>query len=295
MSAGHSQAGTATRVGGEGALRVLFGLFLAVIAIALTFREPRWFATAMVVVSVFAAREWHRLVRDGETRERLQGHPFHLQTILTAISIALAVTLLLGAIPWAAFAVLVVGAVASFALGQRQDDNPAWHAVGVLYIGVPCLCLVALQALALHGSAIVLGLFLIIWATDTGALVFGKLIGGRKMAPTISPGKTWAGTIGGSLTGALVFSLYIAVLSFNILLAFVFALVFSIVVHGGDLFESFVKRRFGTKDTGGLIPGHGGALDRLDSTFAAAPVMAALVFGLPLVGLPFNPLFGGHL
>jgi phosphatidate cytidylyltransferase len=295
VSAGSSDTGIAARPArarpaSEGALRVLFGLFLAAIAIFLTTsRDHAWFATAMVVISLFAAREWHRLVRDSEARERLEGHPLHLQTILTGVSIALAVVALLNHVAWAAFAVLAMGAVLSWLLGMRQDDNPAWHAAGVLYIGIPCLSLVALQALALHGSAIVMGLFLIIWATDTGALVFGKLIGGKKLAPAISPGKTWAGTIGGSVTGALVFTLYIAVLSFNVFLAFLFALVFSAVVHGGDLFESYVKRRFGTKDSGGLIPCHGGALDRLDSTFAAAPVMALLVFGLN-----FNPLFGGH-
>jgi len=289
VSAGHHEPGIVARPASEGLLRVLVGLFLAIVAIALTFRTPSWFAAAIVLVSLFAAREWHRLVREPEARERLQGHPFHLQTIVTAASIALAVTALLSPLPWAAFAFLAVGAVLSYLLGRRQDDNPAWHAAGVLYIGIACVSLVALQALALHGSAIVMGLFLIIWATDTGALVFGKLIGGKKLAPAISPGKTWAGTIGGSITGALVFTLYIAVLSFNVVLAFLFALVFSVVVHGGDLFESYVKRRFGTKDSGGLIPGHGGALDRLDSTFAAAPAMAVLVFCLH-----FNPLFGGH-
>jgi phosphatidate cytidylyltransferase len=300
VSAGHHDTGitarpASARPAGEGALRVLFGLFLAIVATALTFRDPSWFATAIVVVSLFAAREWHRLVRSPAARAALEGHHIHLQTIVTAVSIALAVTALLSSFAWASAVLLALGAVASFVLGQRQDDNPAWHAAGVLYIGIACLSLVALQALALHGSAIVLGLFLIIWATDTGALVFGKLIGGKKLAPAISPGKTWAGTIGGSVTGALVFALYIAVLSFNVFLGFLFALAFSVVVHGGDLFESYVKRRFGTKDSGGLIPGHGGALDRMDSTFAAAPAMALLVFGLPLLGLHFNPLFGGHL
>jgi phosphatidate cytidylyltransferase len=290
VSAGHHDAGAAAPAGSEGLLRLLFGLLLAGIAVFLTTsRDPSWFAAAIVLVALFAAREWHRLVRDGEARERLAGHPFHLQTILTTTGIALAVTALLSRLAWGAFAVLALTAALSWLLGRRQDDNPPWHAAGVFYIGIPCLSLVALQTLALHGSTIVLGLFLLIWATDTGALVFGKLIGGRKLAPAISPGKTWAGTIGGSLTGALVFTLYIAVLSFNVPMAFLFALAFSLVVHGGDLFESYVKRRFGTKDTGGLIPGHGGALDRLDSTFAAAPAMAALVFGLG-----FNPLFGGH-
>jgi phosphatidate cytidylyltransferase len=159
----------------------------------------------------------------------------------------------------------------------------------VFYLGLPALALVALRLFPAQGSLKVLGLFLIVWATDTGALVFGKLIGGKKIAPRISPGKTWAGTIGGSITAAAVFGLYVAFFSFNMPLAMLFAFVFSFAAHGGDLFESLVKRRFGTKDSGGLIPGHGGVLDRMDSMFAASVVLALLVFGLH-----FNPLFGGH-
>jgi phosphatidate cytidylyltransferase len=274
----------------EGALRLLFGLFLAALAVTLTIYGQTWFAAAVVLVGLFAAREWHRLVRPASVRAALAGHRFHLQTSVTGLTVALAEAALLNHLAWTAFLLLALGAAASFLLARRQGDNAPWHAAGVLYIGIACLSLVALQARALHGTAIVLGLFLIIWATDTGALVFGKLIGGQKLAPAISPGKTWAGTIGGSLAGGIVFSLYIAMLGFNALSAFLFALLFSAVAHGGDLFESYVKRRFGTKDSGGLIPGHGGVLDRMDSTFAAAPVMALLVFALD-----FNPLFGGHL
>jgi phosphatidate cytidylyltransferase len=119
--------------------------------------------------------------------------------------------------------------------------------------------------------------------------VFGKLIGGPRIAPKLSPGKTWAGTIGGSLSGALVFAFFIAVLGFDVTLGALYAFFFSFVAHAGDLLESMVKRRFGTKDSGGMIPGHGGVLDRLDSTFAAAIVLAVLVFGAG-----FNPLFGGQ-
>ncbi|HEX4178667.1 MAG TPA: phosphatidate cytidylyltransferase, partial [Rhizomicrobium sp.] len=161
---------------------------------------------------------------------------------------------------------------------------------GVFYIGLPSLALVALRIYPPQGALVVLGLFLIVWATDTGALVFGKLIGGRKMAPRLSPGKTWAGTIGGSVTAAVVFGLYIAFFGFNIWLAMFFAFVFSFAAHGGDLFESLVKRRFGYKDSGGLIPGHGGVLDRMDSMFVASLVLSLLIFGLHL-----NPLFGGHV
>ena len=119
--------------------------------------------------------------------------------------------------------------------------------------------------------------------------MFGKLIGGAKIAPRLSPGKTWAGTIGGSITASMVFGLYIAFFGFNAGLAMLYALVFSLVAHGGDLFESLVKRRFGYKDSGGLIPGHGGVLDRVDSLFAASVALALLVFGLH-----FNPMFGGR-
>jgi phosphatidate cytidylyltransferase len=279
----------ALRSGSEAFLRVLFGVFLAIIAIALVFYSPDWYAAVTVLMALFASREWHRMVRSPAQREVAELQPIHIQTAVTAGAIALAVTaLVLRQVPLA-FALLVVGAAAAFVLASRRGDNPAWHAAGVLYIGLPSLALVGLRIYPPQGALVVLGLFLIVWATDTGALVFGKLIGGRKIAPRISPGKTWAGTIGGSVTAAAVFALYIAFFGFNLWLAMLFAFVFSFAAHAGDLFESLVKRRFGTKDSGGLIPGHGGVLDRMDSMFACSVVLALLIFGLHL-----NPLFGGH-
>jgi phosphatidate cytidylyltransferase len=277
------------RTASEGVLRVLFGVFLAVIAIALLTR-PEWFACVTVVVMLFAAREWHRMVRSPAQRAVADHQAIHIQTAITGASIACAVAALVLRVVPAAFAFLAVGAVAAFIVAKKRDDNPLWHAAGVIYLSLPALALVGLLIFSPQGARGVLGLFLIVWATDTGALVFGKLIGGAKLAPRISPGKTWAGTIGGSITAAMVFGLYIAFFGFNVPLAMLFALIFSIVAHGGDLLESLVKRRFGTKDSGGLIPGHGGMLDRMDSMFAASVVLALLVFGLH-----FNPLFGGHV
>ena len=277
------------RSASEGVLRVAFGLFMAVIAVALAFSRPEYFAAITVLLMLFGAREWHRLVRTPQMRAQADMRTIHLQTALTAITIALAVTAFLERWVPVAFVVLVLGAVATYVLAQKRNDNPAWHAFGVLYLGMPALALVALQALAPQGPVVVLGLFIIVWATDTAALVFGKLIGGKKLWPAVSPGKTWAGTIGGSLSAAIVFGLYIAVLDFAVTKAVLFALAFSVVAHLGDLFESWVKRHFGLKDSGGLIPGHGGALDRVDSLLASSVVMALLVFGLH-----FNPLFGGH-
>jgi len=279
----------ALRSSSETFLRVLFGVFLAIIAIALVFYSPDWYAAVTVLMALFASREWHRMVRSPAQREAADLKPIHIQTAVTAGAIACAVAALVLYQVLAAFVLLAVGAVAAFFLAQTREDHPFWHAGGVLYIGLPSLALVALRVYPPQGALVVLGLFLIVWATDTGALVFGKLIGGKKIAPRLSPGKTWAGTIGGSVTAAVVFALYIAFFGFNLWLAMLFAFVFSFAAHGGDLFESLVKRRFGYKDSGGLIPGHGGVLDRMDSMFAASIVLAILIFGLHL-----NPLFGGH-
>jgi phosphatidate cytidylyltransferase len=279
----------ALRSASETFLRVLFGVFLAVIAIALVFYSPGWYAAVTVVMALFASREWHRMVRSPAQRAATDMKPIHVQTLVTAGTIALAVTALVLRLAPLAFLLLAAGSVAAFFLARYRDDNPLWHAGGVLYIGLPSLALVALRVYPSQGALLVLGLFLIVWATDTGALVFGKLIGGRRIAPRLSPGKTWAGTIGGSITAAVVFALYIAFFGFNVWLAMLFGFVFSFAAHGGDLFESLVKRRFGYKDSGGLIPGHGGVLDRMDSMFAASVILALLIFGLHL-----NPLFGGH-
>ncbi len=279
------QSAPVPRSASEGFLRVLFGLFMAVTAIAVLFASVSGFAVLTGLLILLAAREWHRLVGS----PAIEHPPLHVQTIVTAGAVALAIACVLLRLVPVAFAALAAGAVAVFLVARRRGGNPFWHAGGVLYVGIPAVAIVALRALPSQGALIVLGLFLIVWATDTGALVFGKLIGGRKMAPRLSPGKTWAGTIGGSVTAALVFGLYIAFFGFNVLLAMLFAFVFSFTAHAGDLFESLVKRRFNAKDSGALIPGHGGVLDRVDSLFAAGTVLALLVFGLHL-----NPMFGGH-
>jgi phosphatidate cytidylyltransferase len=277
------------RNGSEAFLRVLFGVFLAVFAIVVVVYSAQWFAAVTALVMLIAAREWHRMVRAPAQTETADRRPLYIQTAITGGAIACAVLALVLRVVPVAFAFLAVGAVAAFVMAQKQNDNPLWHAGGVIYLGLPALALVGLRVFPPQGALVVLGLFLIVWATDTGALVFGKLIGGKKIAPRLSPGKTWAGTIGGSMTAAVVFGLYIAFFGFNAPLAALFALAFSIAAHGGDLFESLVKRRFGYKDSGGLIPGHGGMLDRMDSMFVASVVLALLVFLLHL-----NPLFGGH-
>jgi phosphatidate cytidylyltransferase len=295
VSSGHTISGKNASIAGSGSnwgLRLLFGILLACIVIASVALGPDYFAILLVLGAMLAAREWHRLVRYVEPAALpFHKNPFHLQTLATTITVALGAVAMVNYLAWLALVFLVLGTVAGFVLARRRGDNAPWQAAGTLYIGIPVLSLLALHLYPTDHAPhpqLVVGFFLLIWATDTGALVFGKLVGGPKLAPSISPGKTWAGTIGGSLCAALIYGLYIWFYGFAALPAMLFAFLFSAVAHGGDLFESFVKRRFGRKDSGRIIPGHGGVLDRVDSTFAAAPLMALLVFAFDI-----NPLFGG--
>jgi phosphatidate cytidylyltransferase len=296
VNSGHTMPGeSASRLRSSNwFLRLLFGLLLAGVVLSAVWMKPEYFALIVVFAAMLAAREWHRLVRT-TVPEALPFHqnPFHLQTLVTTLTVALGVLALFAHLPVLAGVFLVLGTVAGFVLARLRGDNAPWQALGVLYIGIPALSLVGLhlypQEHAPH-SLLVTGLFVIVWTTDTAALIAGRLIGGRKLAPAISPGKTWAGTIGGSLGAALCYMGYVLLIGGTGLGAFLFALVLSAVAQAGDLFESFVKRRFGRKDSGSIIPGHGGILDRVDSTFAAAPVLALLV-----LGLGFNPLMVEHL
>ena len=260
--------------------RPLFGLALAAVAIGVLFSPPPFFAALVVAISIAAAWEWHRMVS--------RGRLYHTEVAVDAVSVALAVmSLLMTRQIWIPLIILAAGACVAWKLAQERHVHPVWQAIGILYLGFPALALVGLRAFEPRGAMIIVGMFLIVWATDSGALIFGNLIGGPRMAPVLSPSKTWAGTIGGSVTAALIFAAFIWFLGGSVWQAGLFGFLFSLTAHAGDLFESFVKRRFGTKDSGALIPGHGGVLDRMDSTLAAALAMALLVF---VAGL--NPLFG---
>ena len=132
----------------------------------------------------------------------------------------------------------------------------------------------ALIALYLASPAILLGALLIVWAADTGAFVAGKLFGRVKLAPQISPGKTWEGVIGGLLTVAVlaVAGAYLFDARVSVLVPFCLAVACASIV--GDLTVSMFKRTAGLKDSGSIFPGHGGVLDRVDSVAAAAPLFA---------------------
>ena len=143
---------------------------------------------------------------------------------------------------------------------------------GFGYAGLATAALAALRADPANGRIALLFLLVVVWSSDIGAYAAGRLIGGRRLAPAISPGKTWSGAVGG-LVAAVLGGEAVAGGDGPAMVAIV-ALILGMASQLGDLLESAVKRHFGVKDTGRLIPGHGGLLDRLDGLMAAALVAA---------------------
>jgi len=166
-----------------------------------------------------------------------------------------------------------------------ENENSVWGASGLFYVSIPCAAILWLRNIEIDGVEnagfkLVLYILFTIWATDIGAYFTGRVVGGAKLAPTISPNKTWAG-LGGGMTAAgivggicFIFSPYPA----TILGCVVFAVILASISQCGDLFESWVKRRSDTKDSSSLIPGHGGLLDRVDGLMFAVPIFAAVVY-----------------
>ncbi len=152
-------------------------------------------------------------------------------------------------------------------------------AVGIPYAGIGGIALFWLRLHPGFGLYDTLFLIAVVWSTDIGAYLVGRIAVGPKLAPRISPGKTWSGSIGGLLIGGFAGAVLAAHGRGVDFAALPAGLLLSLFAQAGDLLESSIKRRLGVKDSGRTIPGHGGLFDRLDGFLTAAPLAAILVFG----------------
>lgn len=237
-----------------------------------------YFNILLLIAGLAAVFEWCRIAAGGHSG-RL-GY--------AALSLFAAVLVLYSFAQFAfAWTMLGAGALSLIGFGWRRDGggNP-WPAIGLFYIGAACIALAVLRGDQAEGRRVILWLFLVVWATDIGAYMFGRWIGGARLAPSISPGKTWAGLIGGAASAAVVAAILLAATPVEpgIMAIVALSALVAVVSQVGDLFESWYKRRFGVKDSGNLIPGHGGILDRIDGMLLAAPSVA-IVFWLSQGGI----------
>lgn len=179
------------------------------------------------------------------------------------------------------FVVLVI--LSHLYYNKADHKAPVWVYAGLFYVAVPALSILWLRQTGEHivpetPWMLLLMPMLGVWATDTGAYFAGRRIGGPKIAPKISPNKTWAGLIGGMLAASLVMGgMAVCVQLAHAPFYFVFGAVMAIIAQMGDFFESHLKRRAGVKDSGHIIPGHGGILDRIDGVLTALPFFAIFV------------------
>jgi phosphatidate cytidylyltransferase len=247
--------------------RAASAVVLAAIALGAVIASPWTFAVLVAAGGVVVGWEWGKLVR-GAGRDLIAA-------VQAAAVAAVAVLVTLGrpgvAVIASACAAATIG-LSSFASGRL-----AWSLVGLCYAVLPAWALVWLRSDAELGVIALLYLFAVAWTTDTASYAAGSLLDGPKLAPNISPRKTWSGFVVGTLAPAFVgFAFAFALKGTSGIRLALVSVAIALACQLGDLSESALKRRFGTKDTSRLIPGHGGLLDRIDGLLIAA-LAAALI------------------
>ena len=258
-------------------LRLLSALALIPVALGIVVAGGWIFALFVGLMTALMALEWSGLseVRFGRDYARLAG------ALVVGVGLLTTALAALGR-PHDAFACVVIGALAAGLIAWARGAASWWAGTGVVLVGVPALALVWLRSLPEVGMGVLLWLLIVVWTTDTAAYVVGRRLRGPRLAPTISPHKTWSG-LGGGLIGASLASVVMAWALGSERLAYAAGLGagFAIMAQLGDLAESVLKRRAGVKDSGSLIPGHGGVLDRVDGLLLTAPALALLLGSTP--------------
>lgn len=240
------------------------------------------YAFAALVGAVFAGcyREWDRMVT-------LKPLTMIGGLLVGLVALSALIYPLLG--PLATVGLITAASAAAVII---EREAALWRIAGLVFFGLVILALLAIRGVGPDGFVAGLFLGVVVWLTDTGAFFTGRLVGGERLAPDISPSKTWSGALGGlafGTLGGLLFWLFAAGSPWWI--GGLLAASISILGQLGDLAESAVKRRFRIKDSGDIIPGHGGLMDRLDSlTFAAL-----LVFAVGLVHAGYGNVATGFL
>lgn len=274
VSSDHQEGTAKKATSRELSTRIYSALFLIAASLFLTLASLESFALLISLFMAAMAWEWGRLVR---------GSRFDLAFFAQAVATVAACWATAAGCPGCALFSVILGTIAVFVIRIVKDERPQawWSAAGVYYAGFPAVALIWIRGDADYGWLAILYIFAIVWSTDSAAYLFGRWLGGPKLAPRISPKKTWAGLIGGALTAGLAGMVFSAIIDEtpDIRLALL-AILLAVVAQLGDLFESALKRVFGMKDSSGLIPGHGGVLDRIDGLVVVAVAAGVIAWSL---------------
>lgn len=253
-------------------LRLVSAFVLAAIALACLWAGGLSWALLIAAAGIGVGAEWVHVA--GFRPAALPG--VTVPVVIAAASLATAFGV---AVP--ALVLLVVATIALASTGGGFAPRRLWLAGGMLYVSLAGMAATWLRLGTSGGRSNVLFALVIVWASDTGAYAVGRIVGGPKLAPRISPSKTWAGAVGGVvcavIAGLAVGTLFAARTTWA---GVGIAIALAVAAQAGDLLESAFKRRFGVKDSGRLIPGHGGLLDRLDGVLSAFLMAAILMLAL---------------
>ena len=268
-------------------LRIYSAIVMVAVVLAATWYGGFAFRLLAGAIGLFVYYEWSSMTRLGE--RSMRGHAFGWLSMA-----AIFLNMLFGAddLTVPLFAGLVLTAVLPVVFGKWIW----WQPGGIFYSGLSAISLAAIRGEDQLGFAAMIFVFAVVWSTDILAYFVGRAIGGPKLAPRISPGKTWSGAIGGTIAGVLG-GVAVALAFFQSIGLWVpfIALVLSVAGQIGDLFESFIKRRFGVKDSSHLIPGHGGVMDRVDALVFACFAAFFIAIGFSAVGMGAVDSLGAFL
>jgi phosphatidate cytidylyltransferase len=249
-------------------VRVLASVVLMGLALATAYAGGLVFAAWVALFGALMAYEWHHIAFQAGRRALLAVHILAL-----ALMVALSETGRFELALWTVGAAILV----ALALGRLRGMRPLWAVVGLPYTLLPCLSLLWLRETALMPLATLIWLLALVWASDIGAYLVGTAVGGPRLAPHISPRKTWAGLLGAIIGAGLVGQATALLLpQAHPLTLTALSGLLAVISQVGDLTESAFKRRFGVKDSSQLIPGQGGVLDRVDGLIFATLAVAAL-------------------
>jgi phosphatidate cytidylyltransferase len=256
------------RLGPDFMPRLASGLVMGAVAALFTFTGVTAFAVLVIAVTMALSWEWGRLV-----------HGRQADAVIVVHVIAAGAAAVLAAFVSVGLGLLALPIGAILAMLLSLGRNSLFSALGVFYAGLPAVALIWLRSDATLGLLAVIFVIVVVIASDTAGFLAGRLLGGPRLWPRVSPNKTWAGLIGALAASSVIGALFwFAVPGGSAIRLAATGAVLSFVAQAGDLAESAIKRRFGAKDAGALIPGHGGVMDRVDGLVAAASAVGLAAF-----------------